>query len=55
MKSAPSMRTARPISRQLQASALLRRAKTDLLVYFAFDLLFEGGEDLRAGGLITDQ
>ena len=28
--------------------AALSEGKTDLLVYFAFDLLFEGGEDLRA-------
>ena len=27
--------------------AALSEGKTDLLVYFAFDLLFEGGEDLR--------
>ena len=29
--------------------AALSEGKTDLLVYFAFDLLFEGGEDLRRG------
>ena len=28
--------------------AALSEGKTDALVYFAFDLLFEGGEDLRA-------
>ena len=28
--------------------AALSQGKTDALVYFAFDLLFEGGEDLRA-------
>ncbi|HQS47727.1 MAG: DNA ligase D [Rhizobiales bacterium 24-66-13] len=28
--------------------AVLSEGKTDALVYFAFDLLFEGGEDLRA-------
>ena len=32
--------------------AALSEGKTDLLVYFAFDLLFEGGEDLRAHPLI---
>jgi bifunctional non-homologous end joining protein LigD len=32
--------------------AALSEGKTDALVYFAFDLLFEGGEDLRALPLI---
>ena len=32
--------------------AALSQGKTDGLVYFAFDLLFEGGEDLRALPLI---
>jgi bifunctional non-homologous end joining protein LigD len=34
--------------------AALSEGKTDLLVYFAFDLLFEGGEDLRTRPL-TDR
>ena len=42
---APSTKTARPDFAALQAA--LAEGKTDSLVYFAFDLLFEGGEDLR--------
>ena len=34
--------------------AALSEGKTDLLVYFAFDLLFEGGKDLR-GRPLTDR
>ena len=45
-RSSPSTKTARPDFAALQAA--LSEGKTDDLVFFAFDLLFEGGEDLRA-------
>ena len=45
-RSARSTRTARRISPRFRRR--LSEGKTDALVYFAFDLLFEGGEDLRA-------
>ena len=48
-----SMRTARRISRRCRRRC--RSSKTANLIFFVFDLLFEGGEDLRAAAAVGAQ